>query len=145
MIVSQVKKKKKETSMDDHLKIQVLMIYYKHWGNEQNEIRKMMDGVQQFQKIYDEHGFMMRMSCRSYLKRHKRRTMYHMIDLLLGRCGGGFQPMEMLPESKDRIGMLMNHTLKQSKIVGDDTYWNMLGIDFSETEALSVEAIVALM
>ena len=131
--------------MDDNLKIQVLMIYYKHWGNEQNKIRKTLDGVQQFQEIYQEHGFMMRMYCRSYLKRHKRRTWYHMMDLLMGQCGGGFQPIDMLPGTTDRVGLLMKHTLTQSRFVESDTYFNLLGIGFTETQALSVDAIVALM
>jgi hypothetical protein len=89
--------------MDDQTKIQVLMVYYQHWGNEQNKIRKTMNGVQKFQQFYNENEFMMRMSCRSYLKRHKRRTWYHIIGLLLKDCGGGFQPIEMLPEPKENV------------------------------------------
>lgn len=30
--------------MDDNIKIQALMIYYKHWGNEQNHQRKIIHG-----------------------------------------------------------------------------------------------------
>jgi len=81
------------------------MIYYKHWGNEQNKIRKKLDGAQKFKKLYTEHEFMLRMSCRSYLKRHKRRTLYHITDILLRGCGGGFQPIEILPESRDRVAL----------------------------------------
>lgn len=131
--------------MDDNLKIQTLMIYYKHWGNEQNQIRKILDGVEQFHQIYQQHGFMIRMSCRSYMKRHKRRTLYHIMQILMGKCGGAFQPIDMLPETKDRVDMLIMHTFNQSRIVEVNTYLNLLGVGFSQMEALSVNAIVALM
>lgn len=130
--------------MDNHLKIQALMIYYQHWGNEQNKIRKTLDGVDKFQKIYDEHGFMMRMSCRSYLKRHKRRTWHHIADLLLGECGGGFQPIDLLPEIYDRVNTLRKHTLHEDRIGQMIFHWNTLGENFSETNALSVDAIISL-
>lgn len=117
--------------MDDSIKIQALMVYYKHWGIEQNNIRKTLDGAQQFQKIYNENEFMLRMSCRSYLKRHRRRTLYHIIDILLKQYGGGFQPMDMLkPKCANRIELLMAN----SNIDG-----------FNETNALSVDAIISLM
>jgi len=131
--------------MNDNLKIQALMVYYQHWGNEQNKIRKTLDGVQQFQKLYEEHGFMMRMSCRSYLKRHKRRTLYHLLNILMTGCGCGFEPMDILPERKDRVGMLLMRILQSFPIVENNTYWNLLGVGFTETVALSVDAIVALM
>lgn len=130
--------------MDDNLKIQALMIYYNHWGNDQNKIRKTLDGVKKFQDLYNENGFIMRMSCRSYLKRHKRRTVYHLINVLIGwRCG--FEPVEMLPESKDRVGMLLMRTLEKFPLVGNDAYWNIVGVGFSEADALSVDAIIALI
>lgn len=120
--------------MNDNLKIQVLMIYYQHWGNEQNKIRKSMDAIEQFQELYQEHGFMMRMSCRSYLKRHKRRTWYYIMDILLKKFGGGFQPIDMLPESKNRLQLLSaQHVILSG--------YN----DLMEDIAISVDAIVALM
>ena len=130
--------------MDDHLKIRSLMIYYQHWGNEQNKIRKTLDGVDKFQKIYDEHGFMMRMSCRSYLKRHKRRTLHHITDLLMGGCGGGFQPIDLLPDTYDRVKGLRKHTLHEHRIGISIFHWHSLGSSFSETDALSVDAIITL-
>lgn len=110
-------------------KIQALMIYYEHWGNEQNKIRKVQEGARQFQKLYHEHSFMMGMSCRSYLKRHNRRTMYQILHILLTKCGGGFQPIDMQPCPKGRVDRLMKHTGKL--IHGCD--------------ALAVDAIVALL
>lgn len=114
--------------MDNQLKIQALMIYYQHWGIEQNKIRKTLDGIEKFDKFYDENGFMMRMSCRSYLKRHKRRTWYHIAHLLLEKCGGGFQPIDLLPETYSRVRKLGKHL--------------PLDTSFNETDALSVDAIV---
>ena len=75
---------------------------------------------------------MMRMSCRSYLKRHKRRTLYHIQDILLTKCGGGFQPIGMLPGPTDRVERLMARIHTGVMISG-----------FSRTDALSVDAIVA--
>lgn len=131
--------------MDDHLKITALMIYYKHWGNEQNKIRKSLEGVRQFQELYEEYGFTMRMSCRSYLKRHQRRTLYCILNILMTNLGGGFQPIDMLPDHNNRTRGLMIHLLRDSKIVVDDTYLNLMGFGFTEMDALSVDAIIALV
>lgn len=134
----------KKNKMNDDLKIKTLMMYYQHWGGEQNKIRKKLDGARQFQKLYEEHGFMMRMSCRSYLKRHTRRTIYHLLDILLTDLGCRFVPIEMLPESNNtRIVMLEQHIYGTFPFMRDETYLNLMNCH--ETDALSVDAIVALM
>lgn len=43
--------------MDDSLKIKVLMIYFEHWGKEQAQIYKSLDGLKKFHyKIQNEYS-----------------------------------------------------------------------------------------
>lgn len=41
--------------MNDETKIKVLMIYYEHWGNEQNQLRKTIHGFNQLQEYIIEY------------------------------------------------------------------------------------------
>ena len=46
--------------MNDTMKIKALMIFYEHWGKEENRIRKNMEGANQFKNLI----------CKSYKKRY---------------------------------------------------------------------------
>lgn len=41
--------------MNDHIKIQVLMIYFKHWGNEQTHLRKVIHGIQKTTQLLKQN------------------------------------------------------------------------------------------
>jgi hypothetical protein len=132
--------------MDDNLKIRVLMTYFGHWGNEQNDIRKAIHGAKKFQKILNNNGFLLNTQCRTYLKRHNRRFQYELMDILLNECGGGFRPNDMMPEPWDRTEVLVGRFLpfiEQHDIY--DTYYDIFDHHFTSDNALSVDAIIALL
>lgn len=63
--------------MDDNTKIQVLMLYYKHWGNEQNKIRKTIHGLKQLRiKIFGyTHAYIGSASINLYIQGEYDRAM----------------------------------------------------------------------
>lgn len=145
----------KQARMNDLLKIKVLMIYYDHWGKDEIKARKTAHGInktlsfltERFQTedrtVYDGLKRMFNYLCNEDLLF----LWTDFIEIFLQDLGGSFESLytddpydddEML---FDRKIMLENHL----NILNDDTADIIYDNDFGYREALSVDAIVALL
>lgn len=129
--------------MDDSIKINVLMIYFEHWGNEQNKIRKNIYGIQKFQQInIDEIPYL---NWIDICGPHMRRMIhYKFIDRLLQEYGGGFQPIDMIYKNIEEYDTtFIEGFLDDYDIDDHDKYYDILSF-LPKDELRNVDALVAL-
>lgn len=126
--------------MDDNTKIQVLMVYYKHWGNEQNKIRKTIQGATQLLSMRLD----IYTSVCAYLQRHTKRSKHAFVDLLLKPIGGSFTPIEFLHNCY--VNRKQKLYIRLKEYMDEYTLDAILfGFGFTDQDTLSVDAIVALL
>lgn len=141
--------------MDDSLKIQVLMIYYDHWGKEEIKAQKVVLGINKTLSSLTERFQSEDRTLNDGLKRMFNYLCNEdivflwtdFVDIFLQDLGGCFETMtsddpydedEML---FDRKIMLEDHL----NIINDETADIIYDNDFGYRETLSVDAIVALL
>ena len=141
--------------MDDSLKIKVLMIYYDHWGKEEIKARKVVHGMNKTLSLLMERFQSEDRTLNDGLKRMFNYLCNEdivflwtdFVDIFLQDVGGCFDALcpddpydddEML---FDRKIMLEDHL----NITNDETADIIYDNDFGYQEALSVDAIVALL
>ena len=141
--------------MEDVLKIKVLMIYYDHWGKDEIQARKVVHGLEKTCSLLSQHFQTKDRTTEDALKR-----MFHylcnedvvflwtdFVDIFLQDLGGCFESLSM-DDPYDEEEMLFDRKIMLEdhlQIVNDETADLLYDDDFGYREALSVDAIVALL
>lgn len=139
--------------MDDATKLQVLKIYYLHWGIEELHARKTIHGIRLTMKLLQD-----RFQTDEYsMKDGLRRMFYYLCNedlsflwsefveiLLQDHCVEPLDPNDLYDEEE----MLFDRKIQLEdtlKITNEDTAELIYENDFTYNHLLSVDAIVALL
>lgn len=140
--------------MDDEIKIQILMIYYNHWGKYEINSRKVVSGIKKTMNFLNKEFVYNDLSLQQSLKSlfynysddHISSVYKLLIELLLEDYGGYYDDdWNYELENEDDLLFDKKYLLEQN--IGDlssESSDILYSDDFNASHRLSVEAIVGL-
>jgi hypothetical protein len=125
--------------MNDTLKIEVLMIYFQHWGKEEKRIRKSLSGVSQFKELIFmkySNRYEGDMEVLTKSKKDNQTFWYSLVDCLL-------PDMDHWVEYRDCTTNPWYAKIRFAEMIGA-LFFDIANANLCDAQMKNVDAIVAL-